>query len=342
MVDAVTNSAAESQLLSPLPWQQSLWARLLDQHQQNRLPHALLICAAAGMGKEQLAIALGQYLLCQQPENGQACGHCKSCLLSDQGTHPDLVRIAPDDVGKPIKVDQIRALVETITRSAQQGGYRVVVLGPAEEMNVNAANALLKVLEEPGDQTLFALYSHRPGRVMATIRSRCQSLSLPVPDTDAACDWLRQQAGFDGEPLEQLRLAGGAPMAALAQALEGQDEQRKTLYQTLKLIATQQLGPTQGSEKLAKLSLAAVLDWWLALVQDTLRYRLTDDADGINTLTAQKLIIGLSRRVNEQQMFEFADRIQQYRVNLMSRNNPNERLLLEDLLIRWGNLTNRR
>ncbi|WP_421862969.1 DNA polymerase III subunit delta' [Motiliproteus sp.] len=336
------DAETETQLRLPLPWQKEVWGRLLDQHQQNRLPHALLFCASAGMGKEQLAIALGQYLLCQQPVEGNACGHCKSCLLSRQGTHPDLVRIGPEDVGKPIKVDQIRALVETITRSAQQGGYRVVVLGPAEDMNVNAANALLKVLEEPGDRTLFALYSHRPGRVMATIRSRCQSLSLTTPQIDSTCDWLRQQPGFEGDPQEQLRLAGGAPLAALAQAREGQAELRKTLYQTLKLIAMQQLGPTQGSEQLAKLPLGALLEWWTALVQDILRYRLTDNAEGINTLTAQKLVIGLSRRVNEQQMFEFADRIQQYRVNLMSRNNPNERLLLEDLLIRWGNLTNRR
>ncbi len=81
-----------------------------------------------------------------------------------------------------------------------------------------------------------------------------------------------------------------------------------------------------------------LLDWWLILVQDLIRFQATQDPACINSLTAKKMIIALSQRLSAQQMFEFADRIQQYRHYLMSRNNPNERLLLEDLLIDWGNL----
>ncbi|MEH6650620.1 MAG: DNA polymerase III subunit delta' [Motiliproteus sp.] len=331
-----------SQLLTVLPWQRDVWQRLTDQHRQGRLPHALLLGGESGLGKAQFAKGLGQMLLCQQPQplDGlqQHCGHCKSCLLNQQGSHPDLVVIEPEADGKAIKVDQIRTLINTVTSSAQQGGYRVIVLGPAESMNNNAANALLKVLEEPGAQTLFALYSHLPGRVSATVRSRCQSLPIAIPDEQIAADWLAQQPGFETDPLEPLRLAGGAPLAALEQALNGSSEQRKGLYQALKVMAMGEGSSTQIAEKISKTKSLDLLDWWLTIVQDMIRYRLTEDPDQVNTRTAKNLIVALSQRLTSQQMFEFTDRIQHYRQFLMSRNNPNERLMLEDLLIDWGKL----
>ncbi len=333
------DTESESQLLSVLPWQYRLWQRVTGQHQQQRLPHALLLCGEPGLGKAQFSKALGQYLLCQQPQQHESllrsCGGCKSCLLNQQGSHPDLVEITPEAQGKPIKVDQIRELVATINLSAQQGGYRIVVLGPAEAMNVNAANALLKVLEEPGDRTLFVLYSHLPGRIVATIRSRCQTLYLPPPDRDQALAWLQQQPGIDAEVTEVLNLAGGAPLAALALAQHGSAEQRKNLYQALKLVVTGEGSSSQAAEKLAKIRLLDLLDWWSALVHDLIRFQATQDPACIHSLMAQKMVMALSQRLLAQQMFEFADRIQQYRQYLMSRNNPNERLLLEDLLIDW-------
>ncbi|MEH6822591.1 MAG: DNA polymerase III subunit delta' [Motiliproteus sp.] len=331
-----------SRLQSVLPWQHDLWQRLTEQHRQQRLPHALLLCGEPGLGKAQFSKALGQYLLCQQPQQREgllrSCGHCKGCMLNAQGSHPDLVEIVPEGRGKAIKVDQIRELVSTISLSAQQGGYRVVVLGPAEAMNINAANALLKVLEEPGSRTLFALYSHLPGRIVATIRSRCQAQHLSQPDRAQAIEWLNQQSDVEGDLAEMLNLAGGAPLAALELVMNGSAEQRKILYQALKLVISGEGSSSQAAEKLVKTRVLDLLDWWLILVQDLIRFQATQDPACINSLTAKKMIIALSQRLSAQQMFEFADRIQQYRHYLMSRNNPNERLLLEDLLIDWGNL----
>jgi DNA polymerase-3 subunit delta' len=341
-VDTDTDSQSPSQLQTILPWHQELWQRLTGQHQQQRLPHALLLCGEPGLGKAQFSKALGQYLLCRQPtlrdQQLLSCGHCKSCLLNAQGSHPDLVEIAPEGPGKTIKVDQIRELVSTITLSAQQGGYRIVVLGPAEAMNINAANALLKVLEEPGDQTLFVLYSHLPGRIVATIRSRCQTLALRLPDRDQAGAWLKRQEDVEGDVAELLNLAGGAPLAALALARDGSSELRKNLYQALKLVVTGEATSSQAAEKLTKARALDLLDWWLTLVQDMIRFKAIQDTACINSVTAQKMVVALSQRLSSQNMFEFADRIQQYRQQLMSRNNPNERLLLEDLLIDWGTL----
>ena len=338
----MSETEPSSQLLSVLPWQRDAWLRLTGQHQQGRLPHALLLGGESGLGKAQFAKALGQVLLCLQPQqlDGllQHCGHCKSCLLNQQGTHPDLVVIEPESDGKAIKVDQIRTLIDTVTSSAQQGGYRIIVLGPAESMNNNAANALLKVLEEPGSRTLFALYSHLPGRVSATVRSRCQSLPIVIPNPQVASDWLLQQPGLEGDPLESLKLAGGAPLAALEQALNGSSEQRKGLYQALKLMALGEGSSTQIAEKISKTQSLELLGWWLTIVQDMIRYQSTEDLEQINTRAAKNLITSLSQRLTSQQMFEFSDRIQHYRQFLMSRNNPNERLMLEDLLIDWGKL----
>jgi DNA polymerase-3 subunit delta' len=327
-----------AQLVQALPWQRQLWQRLVDQHNQQRLPHALLLCGDPGLGKAQLAKALGQYLLCQQPQGDRACGQCKSCLLNQQGTHPDLIEIVPDEPGKPIKVDQIRALVGLITSSAQQGGYRVVTLGPAEAMNVNAANALLKVLEEPGERTLFALYSHIPGRIPATVRSRCQSLLLSTPDAEVARQWLSAQTDFDADPVESLQMSGGAPLAALEQVRSGSAEQRSALYQVLKHTASGQGNISQGAEKLAKADVLEQLGWWLTLVEDMARFKATEAPGLIRSRSAQNMIKSLSQRLSGRQIFEFADRIQQYRHFLISRNNPNERLLLEDLLIDWSKL----
>ena len=153
------------------PWQTESWQAL--QGLRSRLPHALLLKGAQGIGKLDLAMKFSQSLLCDAPaENGMACGSCDACHWFDQGSHPDFRLVQPDALSaseetetksaskKPsreISVDQIRALSGFANFSAHRGGYRVVVVYPAEAMNNNAANSLLKTLEEPTDKLLFLL-----------------------------------------------------------------------------------------------------------------------------------------------------------------------------------------
>lgn len=206
----------------PYAWHQGPWQRLVVLAQDERLPHALLLGGPAGIGKQRLARAFAAYLLCQAPTATGACGKCKSCSLLTAGSHPDLLELVPETdaktgkVARVIKVDQVREVVEFAAKSAQLGGYRVVTVEPAHVMNVQAANALLKTLEEPGQRTLLLLLSSQPLGLPATIRSRCQQLQLGMPATADALAWLEPLVGDADEARLLLELTDGAPLAALA------------------------------------------------------------------------------------------------------------------------------
>src|SRR5690606_26968585 len=149
------------------------WQQICAQQAANKLPHALMLAGPKGIGKRHLAEALAHLLLCLAPVEGTPCGKCRSCQLNHAQPHPDFLMLAPEEGSKAIKVDQVRGLIESLGKTAQQGGYKVLVLEPAEAMNINSANALLKSLEEPANNTLLILVSHTPSAVLPTIRSRC-------------------------------------------------------------------------------------------------------------------------------------------------------------------------
>lgn len=220
------------------PWQIDLWGRL--QALAARLPHALLIHGPAGIGKLALAEHFAQSLLCESEDSTRApCGACDGCRWYLAGSHPDFRRVEPEsmarraeaaeDVEDPahaptkspkpsneIKVDQIRALDGFLNLRSHRGGRRVALVHPAEDMNPNAANALLQGLEEPPDGAFFLLVSHRPARLLATVRSRCVSVPVPLPDAGSSGAWLAKQG--PKEAVAWLPLASGAPLRALEYA----------------------------------------------------------------------------------------------------------------------------
>lgn len=208
------------------PWNRVLWQRLTANREQ--LPHALLLHGPAGLGKRALALDLAQWLLCQAPAPEGACGECTACLWFVQGGHPDfrLIEPAADAAeaageagkkgGRSITVEQVREVVEFLALSTHQGGWRAVVLSPAESLGVAAANALLKTLEEPPPRTAFLLVAHQPRRLLPTILSRCRKLPVAIPEAPVARDWLLGRGVTDPEVL--LAEAGGAPLLALENA----------------------------------------------------------------------------------------------------------------------------
>lgn len=159
------------------PWQQSQWQQLLKQHQQRRLPQALLFSGQYGLGKKDFALVLAKLVLCEAGGES-ACDICHSCQLFRAGNHPDFFTIYPEENGKTIKVDQIRDLTASLNQTAQLNGYQVAVICPAESMNAAAANALLKTLEEPPGPVILILISHRLGGLPITIVSRCQKIAF--------------------------------------------------------------------------------------------------------------------------------------------------------------------
>lgn len=187
-------------MIDPYPWQKAQWRQLWQRHRNGQLPHALLLHGPEGIGKEDFAHLAANSLLCEQTsESGQACGECKSCQLLASDNHPDFVSLQPEETGKAIKVDQIRELIQLMTLSPHFSGYRTVLISPAEQMNMAAANSLLKTLEEPQENTVIILVTSQLSRLPATIRSRCQMLRFAMPDKTLALSWLeldsRPQSG---------------------------------------------------------------------------------------------------------------------------------------------------
>ena len=221
------------------PWNRPLWERLTRDREH--LPHALLLHGMVGVGKRQLALALAEWLLCERPLEGSACGQCRSCHWLAQGGHPDLRIVEPrmDDAEterskrsrRLIAVDDVREAAQMLALSAHQGGWRVMLIQPAEAMNPAAANALLKTLEEPPPRVMLILVSHQPRRLLPTVLSRCHRLAVPRPDQRVAMAWLAGHQLADAEGL--LLEAGGAPLLALEHANPERMAQRERLLNAL-------------------------------------------------------------------------------------------------------------
>lgn len=227
----------------PLPWQEEAWRSLTARLAEGRLPHALLITGEAGLGKGILATAFGRLALCRSPRDGEACGSCSSCAQFAAGTHADFNRIELEEregkagedgqLKSAISVEQIRDLIARLTlSSSRQGGRKVALIEPAELMSISAANSLLKTLEEPPADTLLMLVSAAPGRLPATVRSRCQSLALPAPAPAAALEWLNARQPRKDWPV-LLGFCGGAPLAALDLAATGIEARREAFFGAL-------------------------------------------------------------------------------------------------------------
>lgn len=216
-----------------LPWHLAVARPWLSDRE--RFAHAWLIHGVAGIGKETFARAAAAALLCESPVQGLACGQCPACQWVNAGNHPDLRMLRPEAIAlaegeaaapdeaaesgaakrapsKEIRIDQIRSLNGWFNTATHRGGWRVAVVYPAQTLNVMAANALLKVLEEPPPSTVFLLVADAPDRLLPTLVSRCRRLPLAAPGAEQSLQWLQEQGV--SAPAEWLAAAGGAPLAA--------------------------------------------------------------------------------------------------------------------------------
>lgn len=198
------------------PWLESAAARLRGARAAGRLPPALLIHEAPGTGARELATLFAQLRFCAEPD--APCGRCSHCRRVAQGEHPDFVIVSPDEKSKlgQITVDQTREIAQQLALSSYEGRGTVLLIQPADAMNRNAANALLKTLEEPRPDAHLVLITTNPSLLPATIRSRCQKLVVPAPDRATALAWLQGQApAHRNDWPAVLEVLGPAPLQAL-------------------------------------------------------------------------------------------------------------------------------
>ena len=278
------------------PWQADAWQQL--QLLRERLPHAILFYGEAGTGKADFIEAFAKSLLCENIKpDGFACGACVSCGWFSQHNHPDYRRVRPEaledeppaegeegadaDSGKKskstkapskeIKIEQIRQLADFMNISTHRQGLRVVVVYPAEALNMPASNALLKTLEEPPPGTVFLLSSNSLDRLLPTILSRCRKFALPMPDNAQALGWLKEQGLADAD--SWLREQGGAPLAALAQSETGNRDDMDVLLQMLAHPNVENALKT--ADKLSKSPLALLVSWQQRWLYDVFSYKLS-------------------------------------------------------------------
>jgi len=328
------------------PWQNEIWARL--QGLRTRLPNALLLKGAEGIGKLDLALNFAQSILCESSlPSGLACQACPSCHWFAQESNPDFRLIQPDALSasdettekegdkkasREISVDQIRALSSFANLSAHSGGYRVVLIHPAEAMNSNSANALLKSLEEPTDKLLFILVTNKPQQMLPTILSRSLSLAVPMPSRDDSAAWLKQQGVVD--PTAVLAQTGFAPLSALHWAGEGAGtEERKLMLEAVKQTA--KFDAIALADQLQRAAPVQVIHFLQQWCYDLASFKL---AGSIRYHPEQSDLIGkIAQRVSLQALLRYIKELQVARREAFHPLNP--KLLFESILLTYQQMT---
>jgi len=329
-----TTTAAPSTEARKLPWHDAPW--LTVARDIGRLPHALLLHGQAGVGKDAFASRLSQFLLClHRGESHEPCGRCHSCTLFRVGNHPDFLRIGPLEDSRSIVIDQIRGVTEFLSLKAHTASHKIVVISPAQAMNVNAANSLLKVLEEPPPGSLLILVASHLSRVSMTIRSRCVRVLFQTPPLPQALAWLKASAPAIPSLETWLAHAGGAPLAALELTQAQGEDYRPQLLADLAALADAKADPVRCAERWKAIGTEQSLEWLYRFIVDVVRRQFSSAAGRATELPNFNKTLSISFI----DLFKFLDSISIIKKQLGT--GVDETLALEDLLIRWCEMTAR-
>ena len=317
-----------------LPWQKEQWEKLSARRRSGRLPHALLLTGPSGMGKVAFAEAWMRSLLCEQVEaTGLACGLCRGCQLLAAGSHPDYRWVSPPEEGKVIGVDQVRELIQYLALTPQYGANKIATIHPADKLNINAANSLLKTLEEPPPHSLIVLVTAQPSRLPVTVISRCQRIHFPVPSTEPALAWLGPQLPAPEHASLLLKLADGAPLRALVLAEAGAWKGRQELLALMERLARGDEEPVAAAEAALKLGVRETLYCLYSWSSDMVRLVASgSEAPALNQDMVGRLQ-ALARGVDLKALFEQLDLVP--RALQLADRQLNPQLLLEDTLLAW-------
>ena len=318
-----------SAVSAPLPWQAGQWQEIHNALQAGQLPHALMLSGSAGIGKDRFALALARLLLCHHSEAGTNCGSCKACELSRNQTHGDLRWLQPEGTSRVIKIDQVRSALAFCQKTASFGERKVLVIAPADTLNTNAANALLKCLEEPAAGTHIILVCQRPHSIPATVRSRCQQLVFPLPDTAEAAQWLAPIVGEaqGAGASDFLELAGGRPLLAQSLFLTDAGAALKARGAVLAELISGQVSASEASAVFADVSLEELTGFMIEQLEQRLRQAAHNE-------THSGADSGVDRQASRA-MFVLLDELRRGQAAVVSGANPSRDLYLQTTLGRW-------
>ena len=320
----VTNTA--------FPWHSAQWSLVRKQFANDRRPHAMLLTGPADLGKREFATKLAAFLLCSQPSEHEQCYNCAQCHLLQAGTHPDYRYVEPED-SKLIKIEQIRELNGWLVQTSQQGGEKIAVIYPAEKMNNQSANALLKSLEEPTPNTLFILVSDQPSRLLPTIRSRCQSFPFTPPDVASALTWLEQNAEIRLDLRQALSLAGGSPLKVKRDIDDDFLSRRNEVVSMLDSLVAHNIPALAAAAGLQKQDPREVIQILLSLINDATKICLGAEVEAIINQDHLDVVKRLAKP-GETFLFSACDQLLTAIREVESSANPNPQLLIESIMIK--------
>ncbi len=334
-------------------WNQLPWDRLARA--RSKLHHGLLITGQKGIGKREFALKLCRFLLCSGMSEGatQPCGHCQDCHLFDAGTHPDFHVLTTEvesengrlpilsdysnryldrkerekktRYSRVIVVDQVRGLIERFYTHAHISKIKVALVLPADCMNISAANALLKLLEEPPEGAVIVLVTANPAHLPATIRSRCMVQPLAIPERPEGIAWLSQYLSEQNSE-RALDLASGAPVEAKRLAESGFLEHYQLCLDGIAALVNGQLGPIELAGQLSKIDFELFLLWFHRFISEFIKLLATN----VIPAWTDKMEIDV-RKIRSDRLFGLYDRICYYR--RIEREPLNEQLVIEDLVL---------
>jgi DNA polymerase-3 subunit delta' len=279
------NIAEKKHFFNLFPWLVEPFKNLVS----HQIPNSLIISGQKDIGKFQFGFELCKFLLCES-SSSKPCESCEACNWVKNGNHPDLFLVVPQNLkhilpfemddqksseesdekkqSKFIRIDQIRNIVSSNELGSYRGGKRVVLIYPAESMQTEAANCLLKTLEEPSINLYIILVTHHKEKLLPTIRSRCQIFNVPKPSLDVSVDWLCHQLNnkYPKENIEhRFALHSGAPLKVLSSIEENAVDQSKIIEELSKF---QKINPNKIIDLLSDFSLSDILNCTLKWTTD--------------------------------------------------------------------------
>lgn len=304
-----------------LPWLKSIEESWRASQTQERAPHAVMLLGAPGSGKRCLAAWMAATHL---GLDDKAAG---AVYPLAQPLHADMRWLAPPEDKATIGIEQIRTLVAELSLTSYEGRGKAAVIDPANSMTANAANSLLKTLEEPPGNTLLILVADRVARLPATIFSRCQRINISVPSEHDAMGWLDQiQPGMQWSGL--LRDAGNAPLAALAAA--ARMDETEVLARDFVALSDRRAAPLEVAARWSKYEQEFVLTWLSRQLQTCIERSF----DSHSAAQAGKVSDSVLQRIDRRNLFCYLDTVNGLRGQPVGSFNL--LLTLESLLIDWA------
>jgi DNA polymerase III subunit delta' len=293
-----------------LPWLTPALVQLETALEAGSLGHAWLISGPAGVGKLNFALALARRLLGDETKPAVLdAGSALAAMAARHepaDRHPDLHWLYPEEDKETISVDQVRAVIDAFTLTSHRGGAKVILVEPAEGLTTAAANALLKTLEEPTPRGYLLLTSSQPGRLPATVRSRCQHVALRAPDAASVAEWL----GVSPAVVHDAQRSVGTAPLQLAAALQGDSINLfKKLEADLAEVSEDRLDPQAVAQSWAKGDTELALSWLRRRIHEELRARLAEPGGSTSvTVPAAATLHNAWRALPARTLFDEYDR----------------------------------